>query len=190
MNSLWHIYKCSLRNGYNQKIHFSVLRVDYMLNQQKSNSNMSKIKQVEINTISVGLAFISTRMSELHRRVLNWSGYNNLFDKLPLNVPVERVANGFVQTWKLYGNKNAIVLFVVVDVEINIADQRHLEYEIIKQEPNIEVIRATLEQINENSLLNEDKVLMYNDREVAIVYFRAGYDPSHYKSQNVRNKDI
>jgi glutathione synthase len=184
MKSLWRIYKTALQNGYNQKLSLSVLRVDYMLH-QRPNSDVTKLKQVEINTISAGFGFASTRMSSLHRNILNWSGYKNLLDKLPENAPVEGIARGFVEAWRLYGNRKAIVIFLVLDIEINIGDQRHIEYEIVKQEPDIEVVRCTLTQIHEFGHLNEDKMLMFNDQEVAVVYFRAGYDPIHYKSEKV-----
>ena len=183
LSSLWRIYKQSAQQGYNQQIHLSIFRVDYMLHQALS-SDETKIKQVEINTISAGFGYVSTRMSSLHKEILNWSNYSNeMLAKLPENVPVENIATGFVEAWRLYGNRNAIVLFLVLEIEINIADQRQLEYEIVKQEPGIRVVRCTLDQIDELGHLNEDKVLMYNDQEVAIVYFRTGYDPAHYTSQ-------
>ena len=181
---MWRIYKHSLAHGYNQKLSLSVLRVDYMLHQQP-NSEITQIKQVEINTISAGFGHVSTRMSTLHREILTWSGYKNLLDKLPPNAPIEGIAAGFVEAWRRYGNPKAIIIFLILDIEINIADQRHLEYEIRRQEPDIEIVRCTLEQIHENGHLNEDKVLIYNEQEVAIVYFRAGYDPIHYKSDKV-----
>ena len=160
---------------------------------EKSDSKLStplldnyKIKQVEINTISAGFGHVSTKASQLHREILKWSSCKNKFlEKLPENAPIEGMAKGFVETWTLYNNKEAVVLFIVLDIEINIADQRHLEYEIVKQNPTIEIVRCTLEQVFEHGCLNEDKALFYQEKEVAIVYFRAGYDPKHYKTQKV-----
>lgn len=69
------------------------------------------------------------------------------------------MAAGFVEAWRLYGNCRAVVLFVVLDVEINIADQRHLEYEIVKQEPRMAIQRCTLKELHANGRLDENKFL-------------------------------
>jgi glutathione synthase len=70
---------------------------------------------------------------------------------------------------------------------VNIADQRHLEYEIIKQEPNIRIERCTLLELNANGHLNDEKTLFYKEYEVSIVYYRAGYSPEHYQSEKEWN---
>lgn len=49
---------------------------------------------------------------------------------------------------------------MVLDWEINIADQRHLEYEIMKQEPKIEIQRCTLIDLYQHSRLDENKKLL------------------------------
>lgn len=153
--------------------------------------HQNSIKQVEINTISAGFGYVSTRMSQLHRQILNWSNAalfpTSMFaERMPeQNVPVEKIANGFVQAWRAYDRPRAIILFVVLEIEINIADQRHLEYEIVNQESRIEIVRCTLEQIENRGQIvcDEEKRLYYDDKEVAVVYYRAGYDPEHYKTQ-------
>ena len=75
------------------------------------------------------------------------------------NEPIVKIAKGFVEAWRLYNVENSIIIFIVLDIESNIADQRHLEYEIIKQEPKISVHRCTLKDLYENGNLNESKVL-------------------------------
>lgn len=47
----------------------------------------------------------------------------------------------------------------MLDVENNIADQRHLEYEIIKQESQIEIKRCTLAELYQYSYLDSNKAL-------------------------------
>ena len=64
-----------------------------------------------------------------------------------------------MEAWRLYGNPRAVVLFIVLDVEINIADQRHLEYEVVRQEPRITIQRCTLEELQTNGRLDENKFL-------------------------------
>lgn len=48
----------------------------------------------------------------------------------------------------------SIILFVVEDVSYNICDQRFHEYEIMRQRPNVRVVRRTLTQIHETALLD------------------------------------
>ncbi|RNA00504.1 glutathione synthetase-like isoform X2 [Brachionus plicatilis] len=180
LENLWCLYNKAKDEGYNQKINFSILRTDYMLHQGDEDISM---KQVEINTIAAGFGYVSTKATMLHREILKWTENFDALKRLPHNEPVVKMAQGFAEAWRLYNVKNSIVLFLVLDIEINIADQRHLEYEIQKQEPLIEVHRCTLAELNKYGHLGEDKTLYFDDKEISIVYFRAGYDPSHFKSQ-------
>lgn len=194
LGSLWRTYKKSLANGYNQRISLSILRTDFMLNEcGEQDGGGVCMKQVEVNTIAAGFGFVGGRASQLHGEILKWLGvYADVAHMRPAeNYPLTTLANGFVHAWRLYNSPRAICMFVVLDVEINIADQRHLEYEIRRLEPGIEIVRATLAQLDEfGQLADDDKTLFYHGHEVAIVYFRAGYDPSHYKSQRVRKFDF
>merc|ERR1712015_331205 len=63
---------------------------------------------------------------------------------------------------------------------INICDQRYHEIEIRKQNPNVQVIRRNFKQVYEDGRLDDDKKLFVGDKEVAVVYFRCGYDPDQY----------
>ncbi|CAF0731917.1 unnamed protein product [Brachionus calyciflorus] len=183
LNSLWSITQRAQKDGYNQKIRLSILRTDYMLHQDNKNNNQILMKQVEINTIAAGFGYVSTKALQLHKEILKWTNNKDILKILPDNEPVVKMAKGFVEAWRLYNVKTSIVIFVVLDIEINIADQRHLEYEIINQEPNIEIFRCTLCELNQYGRLGDDKTLYFHGKEVAIVYFRAAYDPSHFKSQ-------
>lgn len=156
-----------------------------MLHQSNMSSDQISIKQVEINTISAGFGYVSTKATKLHREILNWTNNFDYLKNVPINEPVVKMAKGFAEAWRLYKVSNSIVLFIVLDVETNIADQRHLEYEIINQEPGIEIQRCTLCELNQYGRVDQNKTLYFHNREVSIVYYRAGYDPSHYKSNKV-----
>ena len=67
------------------------------------------------------------------------------------------MAAGFVEAWRLYNEPRAIIIFIVLDWEVNIADQHHLEYEIIKQEKRIEIQRCTLYEVNKYGRIDENK---------------------------------
>lgn len=184
ISSLWSIYQKSLTEGYNQKIFLQILRVDYMLHQTTTNSNEdAQFKQVEINTMASGMGYNSGKITQLHAQILRWSGYSHLVNRLPSNEPVKLIARGFVEAWRMYNVKKSIVLFIVLEWEVNLGDQRNTEYEIVRQEEEIEVKRCTLKEMHQFGWVDENKVLYFDNREVAIVYFRAGYAPSHYESE-------
>ncbi|KAB7498767.1 Glutathione synthetase [Armadillidium nasatum] len=77
----------------------------------------------------------------------------------------------------------SVILFVVEDVTYNICDQRFHEYEIRNQRPEIHVIRRNLTQIGNTAKLTEDKRLIVDDMEIAVVYFRCGYEPNQYPTE-------
>ena len=79
---------------------------------------------------------------------------------MPENKPIESISNAFIKTWKLYGVEDAIILFLVCDDEINIADQRHFEYAISNKEPKIDIYRSTWANFYDNSSLEENKTLI------------------------------
>ena len=80
--------------------------------------------------MSSGLAVLSTKVSQLHR-------YLNVHTATPVDAEVslprndtlyETMAAGIAKAWRLYGVKEAIVVFLVQPKESNRFDQRPLEY--------------------------------------------------------------
>ncbi len=91
---------------------------------------------------------------------LNWSNINiSELPELAENEPIKKFARGFVEAWRLYKVKEAIIVFVVLDWEKNFADQRNTEYEIIRQEKDIKIRRCTLEEMHRYGRADENKVL-------------------------------
>lgn len=78
---------------------------------------------------------------------------------MPKNDGLINIAKGFAEAWRLYNVKNSVILFMVLDVEINIADQRHLEYAIINEEPQINIERCTFDELNKYGYLSQENVL-------------------------------
>ncbi|CAB3997751.1 glutathione synthetase-like isoform X1 [Paramuricea clavata] len=72
---------------------------------------------------------------------------------------------------------------VVQSGEKNRVDQRVLEYSIRQSNPAVKVIRRTLQEIEENGELKDDKKLVIDGKEIAVAYFRAGYTPKDYYSE-------
>lgn len=89
-----------------------------------------------------------------------------------------------IKAWEIIGKPHAAILFIVEDITYNICDQRFHEFEIRKINPSIRVIRKSLTEIHKEAKLGPNRELLVNDVEVSVIYFRAGYEPGHYPTQN------
>lgn len=65
-----------------------------------------------------------------------------------------------IEAWKLLGNPTAAILFVVEDVTYNICDQRFHEFYIREKRPDIQVLRKSLTQINEQASIGKNNELI------------------------------
>lgn len=201
---LYDIYQKVHKEGETQPICLDLMRSDYMLDDRRgvytnghsANPDMRRdfeIKQIEINTIASSFSGLGTKVGDLHRHLVDAIGDTCPFskDKLPENNPIVGLGNGLAEAWKLYGNDEAIVLFVVQDGEKNRFDQRLLQYsfqERIKllnssMKYVVAVIFKSLQEIHKEGKLTEEKKLIINGKEVAVAYFRAGYTPTDYPSE-------
>ncbi|XP_054275653.1 glutathione synthetase-like isoform X2 [Macrosteles quadrilineatus] len=176
---LYKVYEKVRKEGFGQSVCLGLLRSDYL--QQSYQENI--IKQVEVNTIASSFGAISSHLFDFHRYVLQELGYPQLLKNLPENPALTGLSNGMLEAWDIFGNKNAVILFVIEDVTYNICDQRFLEFEIRKINPEVRIIRRTLTDIANTAKLGPKKELMVGQDTVAVVYFRAGYEPGHYHSQ-------
>ncbi|XP_046830342.1 glutathione synthetase-like isoform X1 [Vespa crabro] len=187
---LFDIYETVYNEGFTQKISLGLLRSDLMLDTSCAEENECKKhipyccwKQVEINTIASGFGWLGPISTQLHRFVLQELGYKDQLSNLPENNTLEELCAAMIEAWKLYGNSQAIILFIVEDVSYNICDQRFHEFEIRKQNPNIKVIRRTLTDMITISKLGTNKELIVEDYIVSVVYYRCGYEPGQYHTE-------
>ncbi|XP_031628682.1 glutathione synthetase-like isoform X2 [Contarinia nasturtii] len=157
-----------------------LFRSDYMTHSLETN----EIKQVEFNTIASSFAGISSNFQSLHSFVLTELNHADKVKNLPQNNALAGLCEGMIEAWNLKGNPNAAILFIIEDVTYNICDQRFHEFYIRKMHPEIKVIRKTLTEVHQFGSLGPNNELKINDVEVTVVYFRAGYEPGHYPSQN------
>lgn len=176
---LFNIYKQVQQEGHAQKIVVGLNRSDYMLDH--SPDGRTSLKQIEINTIAASFGGLASRTPDVHRHILKVA---NLPDECSLvldNNPAAGLAKGLAKAWELYGSKRAVVLFLVENVQRNIYDHRYVENELWKR--NIPVIRRQFEDVFRTGSLDESKRLFVDGHEVAIVYFRNGYMPQNYTSE-------
>uniref|UniRef100_A0A1B0DJB0 Glutathione synthetase n=1 Tax=Phlebotomus papatasi TaxID=29031 RepID=A0A1B0DJB0_PHLPP len=141
-------------------------------------------KQVELNTIASSFGGISSHMTPMHSYILHELNHGDKIADLPENPALSGLCNGMIKAWEIIGKPHAAILFIVEDVTYNICDQRFHEFEIRKINPSIRVIRKSLTEIYKEAKLGPNRELLVNDTEVSVIYFRAGYEPGHYPTQN------
>jgi glutathione synthetase len=159
-----------------------------------------QIKQVEFNTIASSFGGLSTRVSAIHRHLMQNEWYppaesRTINDKtLPRNDTAVRLAEGISECHGLYQQQfkatgKVVVLFIVQANERNVFDQRILEEELGML--GIQVVRVVFDEILDRTSVLEDgsRALLYHPRhldgktyEVSIVYYRSGYTPDDYRT--------
>ncbi|XP_037101869.1 glutathione synthetase-like isoform X3 [Syngnathus acus] len=175
---LFEIHRQVLKKGRLQTIVLGLNRSDYMWEMENGHTSL---KQIEINTFAAGAGGMASHISDVHRHILRVVGQLEDSQRIIDNNPTLGQAKAVAKAWELYGSKRAVVMFVVEENEKNILDQRFIENELWKG--NIATIRKRFEDVSESGLLDGHKRLFVDHQEVAVVYFRNGYMPQHYKSE-------
>lgn len=137
-----------------------------------------KIFQIELNTISASLAGLSTKLTKLNQSI-------HEFANIPDNQAAQGIVNGFIEAVNLFkttynAKKATAVLFIIQDGERNYFDQLHLQ-NLFPDE--IKILRYTLADSFAFKLDPISKSLIIEDQEIAVVYYRAGYSPDEYLTQ-------
>ncbi|XP_044249444.1 glutathione synthetase isoform X1 [Drosophila takahashii] len=141
-------------------------------------------KQVEINTIASGFGHLGPASKTIQRFVLSELGHADKLHNMPNNNALAGLCDGMVKAWDIYAKPKAVILFIIEDVSYNICDQRFHEFYIRETYPHIKVLRRTLTEVHREGKLGQAKELLLGSQEVAVIYFRAGYEPGHYHSQS------
>jgi len=142
-----------------------------------------RIKQVEFNTIASSFGSLTSQLVRQHKYIVQEAGHPELLKNIPDNNALGGLAEAMINAWKLYNNPKSVILFLVEDVTYNICDQKFHEFEIRRQCPDVFVIRKTLTQIGQSGKLSNDKKLLVDGHEVAVIYMRCGYHPDQYPTQ-------
>ncbi|KAL8166393.1 hypothetical protein V2J09_007892 [Rumex salicifolius] len=170
------IHSKMMKINKKEDIRLGLHRSDYMLDAQTKS-----LLQIEFNTISSSFSGLSCRVTDLHRYLLEHHGspLGLDFKKIPENNAVIQFAAALAKAWSEYNNPRAVVMIVVQPEERNMYDQHWLSFIT----HGVSSIRRTLTQINSEGELSADGILSVSGKEVALVYFRAGYTPSDYPSE-------
>ncbi|KPJ04188.1 Glutathione synthetase [Papilio xuthus] len=171
----------SIASGFGHlgpSISLGLFRSDYLMQCTEANT----IKQVEFNTIASSFGAITSNLPAMSRYILRQLGHGDLIKKMPQNGALSGLCSGIIEAYDLFGVANAIIIFVVEEVSYNICDQRFHEFEISEKRPDIMIHRKTLNELYEETTVNDKKQLILEGRPVAVVYYRSGYEPSQYPS--------
>lgn len=179
--NIFDIHEKVLKAGVVQPLSFGLFRSDYMVDE--SHGKEPRIRQIEVNAIASSFVGLATKISRLHKHLISKYGTPKDLQRLPHNDADKNFAASFVDAWEAYGNPSAVILFVTEDKTVNICDQRSLEFEISALRPDIKVIRRSLATLLETAKIRGNQLLFADNLEVALVYYRVGYDPKHYPTQ-------
>ncbi|XP_030036720.2 glutathione synthetase isoform X2 [Manduca sexta] len=176
--NLYDIWVKVRNEGIAQSVSLGLFRSDYLMQHPDGN----RIKQVEFNTIASSFGAITSHLPAMSRYILRQLGHGDMIKNMPENRALSGLCSGITDAYDLFGVPTAIVLFVVEEVSYNICDQRFHEFEISETRPEIQIYRKTLNEIYEETELNDKKQLVLDGRPVAVVYYRSGYEPAQYPS--------
>ncbi|KAI7793988.1 glutathione synthetase [Triplophysa rosa] len=176
---LFNIYKQVKEEGWAQAIVLGLNRSDYMLDQSPDGG--TSLKQIEINTIAASFGGLASQTPDVHRHILKVANLLEEQNRILDNNPAAGLARGLAKAWELYGSESAVVMFLVEDLQRNIYDHRYIENELWKK--NVPVIRRRFEDVCRTGHLDQRRRLFVDSKEIAIVYFRNGYMPQNYTSE-------
>ncbi|CAH0760223.1 unnamed protein product [Diatraea saccharalis] len=176
--NLYNIWITVRNEGISQSLSLGLFRSDYLM----QNADRNAIKQVEFNTIASSFGAITSNLPAMSRYILRQLGHGDLIKNMPENRALSGLCSGITEAFDLFGVPTAVVLFVVEEVSYNICDQRFHEFYISETRPEIQIIRKTMNEIYEETELNDKKQLIIDNKPVAVVYYRSGYEPAQYPS--------
>ncbi|CAF4336541.1 unnamed protein product [Rotaria magnacalcarata] len=135
-----------------------IIRSDYMLQQMNMFAEGTKLRLIEINTIAVGLGAAAKLIHDWHKQFLKQI-LPELVSQLPENESYNLIIDTLFESWKVYNNSKAIILFVVPEHEFNIGDQMLIEKGLLSYENSLLVKHVTFVDIYRNCSLDSKGIL-------------------------------
>lgn len=132
-------------------------------------------RQVEINMIAASLGPASQKVNDLHRFLYREEELGSRI--LPTRAGDEQ-ARVLAHAWRLFGDAQARILFLLPPGEKGVFDQLTLAG-ALSVEYGVPLMRCTMDELGEEGELRGGD-LWFRGRRVAMGYFRGGYAPPHY----------
>lgn len=153
---------------------------------QPTPSAAPKLQQVEMNMIAASFSNLGSRVVDMHHYMINrHAALRSAYEtkRLVINDAIERLPESLVEAFHAYGAPNAIIVMIIQPGEKNAFDQRMLEYGCAML--GVRMKRYSLKQIHDLAQLDaaSGKLTIDGD-EIALAYFRAGYTPNDYPTND------
>lgn len=135
-------------------------------------------RQVEINMIAASLGPASQKVNDLQRFLYR---EEDLGKRILPTRPGDEQIRVLVQAWRLFGDPQARILFVLPPGEKGVFDQLTLASALVL-EHGVPMLRCTMEELGREGEIRAGD-LWFRGRRVAMGYFRGGYAPAHYEGE-------
>ena len=216
---LWDIWQRVRADGEVQPVRCGVWRSDYMLQahreildfQCRNAENRggldifqhTQLKQVEFNTFSCAGGSHSTVISHAHRYLASKEAHGMpgvRRENLPDNNALKSIISILEAAHRAYGppvsnTKRIAILMTVQDRNVNICDERPIEYELSQLEPPILLYRIGFgKEVLKRCKLGPSRELILQPPsggpplEISVIYHRAGYDKNEYDAQGIETR--
>lgn len=173
------------REGLAQPVISCINRADYLLN--KTEAGPLGVRQVEVNAIASGMSTHCCRTEHVHRLLMQ--KYDIKLPaagcyEVPQNNSKTIKIDGLMELYDCYKKHNCYILMVTEERNFNFSEHAAIEFELLERRPDIKLVRKDFVDLHLCMSLGPNKELLIDDsKEIAVVYYRIGYDPSHYTSE-------
>ena len=212
---LWDIHERVKAKGYAQSLTLGIFRSDYMLHSTDRTQSTSELKQVEFNGIACAGMVHSNLASRMHQHLCRTGIYTEhppllsdesdknpiKFPALPLNDNTRNIVSTLASAHSAYAastppsNLPRAILFIVQPSNINICDERPLEYALWDEGIPVYRLEFGSPVLQHTTLIPETGRLLYyppslfheEERcplEISCVYYRAGHEEQEYECGN------
>lgn len=197
VGALWEIHTTVKTEGFAQDLNLGIFRSDYMLHAGATEElSDASLKQVEFNAFSVAGGTHGNIVSDMHQHLQRRGAYelpsvNIQASSMPRNETVSNLVSALALGHNSYvpivSSCRTCILVIVQPQNINICDERPIEYALWAKDPAIPTYRLCFgPEFLFRTSLGADRELLFEPRpgaeplEVSVVYMRAGYDTSEY----------
>ncbi|KAI1413873.1 glutathione synthase [Hypoxylon sp. FL1857] len=207
---LWSIWERVRDEGEVQHLRGGIFRSDYMLHYNHENIRSGKpasdnegdqqlinseLKQVEFNTYSCAGGTHADIVANMHRYLAGKHIHRAAY--LPANNAINSIVEALKAAHRAYGLPaeqagQTAILMTVQPNNINVCDERPIEYALSECEPPIVLYRVEFsDEVRRKCSLGPHRELLFQPSaeskavEISVVYQRAGYDPHEYDQQGI-----
>ncbi|KAI0829589.1 glutathione synthase [Hypoxylon sp. FL0890] len=210
---LWSIWERVRDEGEVQQLRCGIFRSDYMLHyghegirnrELMPDGDGSKrimdstLKQVEFNTYSCAGGTHANTVANMHRYLAGKGIHGTAH--LPANNAIRSIVEILKTAHRAYGlqagqarqTRRTAILMTVQPNNVNVCDERPIEYALSECEPPIVLYRVEFSnEVMRKCSLGAHRELLFQPNvvsepvEISVVYQRAGYDSHEYDQQGV-----